>query len=98
MNHWNYRGRHAAGYSRAVEAASAAVYAARDQLTATLQREYPKGAQVRVTHHRGSFSGAVVGWDPDGTRASVRNNATGKVCKWWAVHVELISNQAQEGT
>ena len=79
----------AAGYSRKVEKAADAVYAAKKRLLMVLKAEYPMDQQVRVVHYRGEVFGVVVGWDYDGSRVLVRNHKSGKVNKWWSRHVEL---------
>ena len=78
-----------AGYSRKVEKASDAVYAAKKRLLVALKAEYPLDQQVRVVHYRGEVFGVVVWWDCDGSRILVRNHKSGKVNKWWSRHVEL---------
>lgn len=88
MSYWQGVGR-APNYSRSVEAASAVVNEAKQKLQETLKAEYPHGAHVRVIHHRGHFTGSVVGWDYDGSRVWVKNDRTEKTGKWWAAHVEL---------
>lgn len=86
---------HAPGYSRAVERAALAVSAAEEALRSALEAAYPRDARVRVVHYGGSFTGTVDGWDRNGSRVYVRNDASGKTKKWWAAHVELIEAGAQ---
>jgi hypothetical protein len=75
-------------FSRAVGKAAGAVGDATRKLLATMQREYPLGSEVRVVHGRGCFFGTVDGWDTHGIRIAVKNARSGKVCMWWAAHVE----------
>jgi hypothetical protein len=89
MGYWNGM---APNYSRAVEYARKQVDEWNGALLLVMQNEYPKGAQVRVVHHRGKFAATVVGWDIHGVRIVVVNNATGKKSKWWAAHVELMED------
>ena len=87
MSYW---AGYARGYSRAVERANEAVHAAEKALVETMLREYPIDSAVRVVHHRGSYTGTVVGVDKFGVRIDVRDDRTGKTRKWWAAHVERI--------
>ena len=89
--HWFGVGR-APNFSRRVAQASEAVRLAQQNLQATLKHAYPEGRRVTVIHHRGHFSGHVVGWDYDGCRVAVKNERTLKVSKWWAAHVQLAAN------
>ena len=93
MTYWQGNGM-APGYSRDVEQAKEAVNAAEAKLLDTMKRAYPHDSQVRVVHYRGQFEGTVTGHDIYGIRICVRNNHTGKTCKWWAAHVELIGAAA----
>lgn len=83
-------------YSREVEQTSEALRSAARALRDALQEAYPWGARVRVIHHRGEFTGKVIGWDHQGSRVQVRNDHSTKAQKWWAVHVELIDGQHDE--
>ncbi|WP_047472962.1 hypothetical protein [Delftia sp. ZNC0008] len=79
------------GYTPAVDAAYKAYRAAEKELLAAMQRDYPKGAQVRIHHDRGQFDATVTGWRTDGgPEICVRNHRTGKGSKWWAVRVEVL--------
>lgn len=89
FKHWLSPG-HAPNFSREVAQASVGVKQANDALYAALQRGYPREREVYVVHHRGCFTGTVVGWDTFGVRVIVKNNVTGKTSKWWAAHVELV--------
>lgn len=93
FQHWFTPG-HAAGFSRDVAQASAAVGTAQEALREALERGYPRGAEVYVVHHRGRFHGTVEGWDIYGCRVLVKNSVTRKTSKWWAAHVELVNATA----
>lgn len=80
-------------HSREVEKASEAMRSAEQTLREALQEAYPWGTPVRVIHHRGEFTGKVIGWDHQGSRVKVLNDRSEKAQKWWAVHVELIDGQ-----
>jgi len=80
--------------SVACEQARRDVYEAERRLHDVLQIEYPRNAAVRVVHHRGEYTGIVVGWDSIGCRVEVENDATGARKKWWSRHVELLSPNA----
>ena len=90
----SYWSGYAPNYDRDVEAAYLAARIAENELTAALRDAYPLGASVRVVHTRNglkhSFFGEVTGWDRHGARVAVRNSLSGKECKWWAAHVELV--------
>lgn len=80
---------HAPHFNRQVAKANEAVKAAEEALQEALRLGYPAGKRVAVIHHRGHFYGYVVGWDHYGCRVAVKNEATLKVSKWWAAHVQL---------
>lgn len=97
MTYWQGPGT-APGYSREVEMAHEALQAARGQLLLALRESYPVGSPVRVVHYRGSFYGAVLGHDAEGSRVVVKNSISGKASKWWAAQVEVLAACArQEG-
>ena len=79
----------APNFSRRVAQADEDVKRAEEKLTAALKHAYPLGEPVSVIHHRGHFTATVAGWDSCGCRVVVKNDATGKVSKWWAAHVQL---------
>lgn len=79
----------APNFSRRVAQASEALSVAEKNLFQALKHAYPEGRRVAVIHHRGHFHGYVVGWDHSGARVCVKNEATLKVSKWWAAHVQL---------
>lgn len=79
----------APNFSRQVAKANEAVKDAQQELLETLRLGYPEGKRVAVIHYRGHFYGHVVGWDCRGCRVAVKNEATLKVSKWWAAHVQL---------
>lgn len=91
MSYWHG---HAPNYSRRVEGAYEDSRNSIAALLQVLKSEYPKGAEVRVVHHRGEFTAHVTGWDTDGCRVHVRNVVTGKDSKWWAAQVERIGGAA----
>ena len=76
--------------NKAVEKACDAVNLARKKLREVLEREFPFGMAVRVTHSRGQFDGHVAGWEDHGAAVIVENDTTGKFKAWWYRHVEPI--------
>jgi dihydropteroate synthase len=76
-------------FSKAVEAAADNVVWAEKALLATMQREYPVGKRVVVTHSRGRFYGTITGYDPRGRRISIRNERSAKGSHRWYREVEL---------
>ena len=77
-----------ARFSKNVKKASFAVHRAREELKAALQRAYPLGDFVRVIHHRGEYTGVVVGHDEHGARVAIKNDVSGKVSRRWYREVE----------
>lgn len=96
-SYWRGGVGYAPRFSRSVARASQAVTEAEESLVEALKKAYPHGEAVYVIHHRGSFSGHVVGWDRRGARVVVKNARTGKEAKWWAAHVQLTRYTA-DGT
>jgi hypothetical protein len=76
-------------FSKNVEKASDAVHAATGDLKMALQRAYPLGEFVRVIHHRGEYTGVVVGHDEHGARVVIENDESGKVSRRWFREVEM---------
>jgi len=87
-SHWFGVGK-APNFSRRVAQAAEAVTRAEKQLREALKHAYPEGRRVTVIHHRGHFSGYVVGWDEHGARVQVKNERSLKTSYWWAAHVQL---------
>lgn len=85
----------APNFSREVARASETVRLAEGKLLAALRHQYPRGRRVQVVHGRGQFYGTVSGWDAQGSRVMVLNERTGKCCKWWAAHVQLVPMEAR---
>jgi hypothetical protein len=78
-----------ARFSKNVEKASDAVHAARDDLKRALQRAYPLGEFVRVIHHRGEYTGVVIGHNEHGARVVIENDESGKVSRRYFRDVEM---------
>ncbi len=76
-------------FSKNVEAAANAVNSARDDLVRALRRAYPLGEPVRVIHHRGEYTGIVMGHDAHGARVVIENDATGKTSRRYFREVEM---------
>lgn len=84
---WN-PGAYATWQNKNVEDACDAVVVAKNSLADALAAAYPHGTAVEVVHHRGRFTGTVVGWDDEGSRVVVKNDRSGRVAKWWSAHVQ----------
>ncbi len=88
----------APNFGRRCARAQAALHEADEALLRALKADYPLDAPVTVVHYRGQFSGRVAGWDRFGCRVVVRNDASGKVAKWWAAHVQLREGSSADGS